>query len=125
MLGISFHLSGAEFVGLNQYRIRDAVDRKGRGIEQRLSGNRLLRRFHIWHEHFGRLLGAGGKPCQRERCAHDLEEIAAALVVDPLGRLTGKFAMQEVFEALGRSQFIEAAPIPGAFRLVKLCPYGR
>ena len=59
MFGIAFDLGGPEFVGLDQDRIRDAADRKCRGVEKRLAGNQLFRRFHVRHDVFGRLLRAG------------------------------------------------------------------
>ena len=75
------------------------ADRKRGCVEKRLPGNRLLGRFHVRHDVFRRLLCAGGKAGQRQRRTHDFEEIAAAFVVDPLRRLPGKFAVQEILKA--------------------------
>jgi len=109
----------------HQHRVRDTGDRICSGIEEGLAGNRLFGRFHIRHDVFGRLLRAGGKSRQRERCAHDLQEIAAAFIVDPFRRLPGEFAVQEVLETFDRSQLVEAAPVASPFGLLQLRPNGR
>ena len=56
-----------------------------------------------------------GQSAQRQRGAHQLEEIAAAFdgvfIVGPSDSLTWEFPLQEVLEFGGGGEFVEAAPI--------------
>ena len=45
MVGIAFHLGGAEFVRFDEDGVGDTGDRKCGGVEEGLAGDQLFRRF--------------------------------------------------------------------------------
>ena len=66
VLGIAFDFGGAEFVGFDEDRIRNAADGKCGGVEKRLAGHQLFRSFHVRHHVLFGLLGAGSESGEGE-----------------------------------------------------------
>jgi hypothetical protein len=114
MFRIAFDLGRAAFVALHQYTRTDARKRHGGGKEQRLAGDQFFRLLGVGRDLFGRLAGAGRQSSQRQRRAHQLQEIAAPfgriLVLAPADRLPRKFALDQVLEFGRPRQFLQVAP---------------
>ena len=78
-------------------------------------GNQLFRLPHVGHDVLGGLARAGGQAGQRQRRAHQLQKIAAALdavfILAPADGLARELALQQLLE-LGRCrQIVQAAPV--------------
>ena len=99
----------------DQDAVGDAVERRGGGEEQRPAGNQVLRLPHVRHDVLGGLARAGGHAGQRQRRAHQLEEIAAALdgvfILAPADGLARELALQQVLEFGRGGQVVQAAPV--------------
>jgi hypothetical protein len=102
MLWIAFDFGRMTFVAFHKHRRGDPGKRHGGREEQRTARNQVLGLLDVGDDLFGRLLRAGADPGERERRAHELQELAAPLRVVPLRRLLGKLAVQ-VFAELSES----------------------
>ena len=50
-------------------------------------------------------------PAKRQRCAHQLQKIAAIGGIVPIRRAVGEFVFDEGLELLGLGEFFEALPV--------------
>ena len=75
-----------------------AAERHRRGEEQRLAGHDVLGLPHVGDDVLVGLAGAAGHAGQRQRGAHQLEELAPADRVGPLRRVRGELAVQVLLE---------------------------
>ena len=79
MLWIAFDFGRMTLVAFHQNRRGDAGKRDGRREEQRTARHQVLGLPHVGDDLFRRLLRAGADAGERERRAHQLQELAAAL----------------------------------------------
>ena len=111
MLWIAFDFGRMTLVTFHKHRRGDAGKRDRGREEQRPARNQVLRLPDVGNDLFGRLLRAGADAGQRQRRAHQLQELAAPLGIVPLRRLLGELAVQILAELLGVRQLAEAAPV--------------
>ena len=112
--GLPFDFGRTPHVAFDQHRLGDAGERDRAREEQRSAGNEILRLPDVGNDLFRRLLGARADARERERRAHQLQELPASLRVIPLGGLLGKLAVQILAELERVGQFAEAAPVQAA-----------
>jgi hypothetical protein len=108
---VALDLRGPAHVAFDQDGLRDAAERDCAREEQRAAGDDVLGLADVGDDRLERLPGAGAHAGQRERCAHQLEELAPALRVVPLRGLLGELAVQVFAELGGVGQFAETAPV--------------
>jgi hypothetical protein len=88
-----------------------------RGREkQRAAGNDVFGLFDVGNDLFARLFRARAYARERERRGHQLQELAAAFRVVPLGRLLRELTMQVFAELRRVCQLAQAAPVQAAVR---------
>ena len=93
--------------------VRPLGDRPGPRV---LARDHILGSSNLGHDFLIGLNGAGRDPTQRQRCAHELEEIAAGYRVFQFRSLLWKFALNQIDELISLSQFVQAAPVLLALR---------
>ena len=102
-------------MALRQHPVGDAAQRRRGGVKQRPARDQLLGLPHVRHDVLGGLARAGGQSGQRQRRAHQLQEIAPAFdgifIVAPADRLLRKLALQQILKLGRRRQFVQAAPV--------------
>ena len=114
MFGVAFHFGRMPLVALHEHRQAEAGERK-RGCEkQRPARDDILGLAHVRDDFLGRLLRAGGNAGERQRRAHQFQELAAPLRVVPLGRLLGKLAMEILAKLRRVGELPEAPPVQTA-----------
>jgi hypothetical protein len=84
VVGIALDFRGPAFVTLDKDALSVAAQRRGGGEEERLAEHELFRLLDVRHDDFPRLASAPGHSRERERSAHQMEELAAAHRVEPL-----------------------------------------
>ena len=125
VLGIAFDLGRPPHVALDEHRVRvTAVSDRARK-EERTPGNDVFRLPDVGNDLFFRLTGAGADASQRQRRAHQLQEIASPLGIVPLRRLLRELSVQVVAEFRRIGQLAEAAPVQAALGAGKTGAYGR
>src|SRR4029077_19275099 len=92
VIGVALDLGWPPHVAFDQNRLRVAAKRNRAREEERATRNDVLGLFDVRNDFFGRLLRAGRDARERERRGHELQELAAALRVVPLGGLFRKLA---------------------------------
>ena len=93
----------------------DAAERHGRGVEERPAGDDLLRLPDVRDDLLFRLARAGAHAGERERRAHQLQELPAAGRVGELRGLCRELAVDVLAELRRVGQLFEAAPVRAAF----------
>jgi len=116
MPGVPLDLRRTALVALHQHARRVSAERHGRGIEERLAGNELLGSAHVRHDHLGRLLRTGRHAGERQRRAHQPQELPPPDRIRKLGRLRGELPVEILLEGIGVGQFFETAPVLRAGR---------
>ena len=92
MRGVAFQVDRPPHVALNQYAARIAIDWNGRGKEKWLAWNDRVGRLYVGHDRLVRLIGAPARDSpQCQRCRHEPEKIAAAVLVEHLDRRVREF----------------------------------
>ena len=125
MVGIAFDLGRAAFVALDQQARGHASERHRRGVEHRLAGHQIFGLTHVRHDQLVGLHRASRDAGQRQRGAHQLQEVAAADRVVELGRVGGELAVQELLEFRSFRNGFQAAPILWAVGRLQLRANGR
>ncbi len=101
MVGVAFDLGGTALVALDEDAPGEAVVGHRRGVEERPTQDQAFGLLHVGQDLLGRLLGAGGEARERQRRAHEGQELAPALGVFEDRGLLGKLPVQELEEARG------------------------
>ena len=114
MLGVAFDFGRTPHMALDQDRLRDAGQRNGARKKQRTARDEVLGLLDVRDDLLGRLLGARADAGERERRAHELQELAPAFRVVPLGGLLGELPVQVLAELERVGQLAEAAPVHAA-----------
>ena len=114
VIRIPFDLRRTSLVALDEDGLCISAEGNRGGEEQRLARHEVFGLPHIRNDLLGRLFRAGAHAGQRERRAHQLQELAAALRIVPLRGLFGKFTVQVLAELRRVRQLAEAAPIQAA-----------
>ena len=114
MLRISFNFGRPAHMAFDQNRSRDAAERNRARKEQRPARHQILWLTDIRNDLLGRLSRARPDARERERRAHQLEEVATALRIVPLRGLFREFPMQVLAKVRGISQFTQAPPVEAA-----------
>ena len=115
MFRIALELRRPAHVIFRQQRHADAALRHRRGIEQRPARNDFFRLPDVRDEFFFGLPSAGADAGERQRGAHQLQELSTAGRVVELRGLRRELTLHVLVELLGISQLFEAAPIRAAF----------
>ncbi len=114
VLRIAFDFGRMPHVALDQHRPRVSALYDRTRKEQRTSRHDVFGLLHVRDDLLRGLPRTGADAGERQRRAHQLQELAAPLRVVPLGRLVRELAMQ-VFAELGRvGQFADAPPVQAA-----------
>ena len=116
MPGVPLDLRRTALVALHQHARRIPAERHGGGIEERLAGDEFLGSAHVRHDHLGRLLRAGRHAGERQRRAHQPQELPTPDRIGELGRLLGELPVEVCLEGIGVGQFFETAPVLRAGR---------
>ena len=115
MIGVAFDLRRPAHVAFDQHGPGNPRDRNGAREEEGPSGDEIFGLTDVRDDLLGGLPRAGADPRERERRAHQLEEVSAAFRIVPLGRLRRKLAVQVIAEVLAVGQLAQASPIEPAF----------
>jgi len=110
MLGVAFELRRAPEVILGEKRHSQPADGHGGGVEQGPSRNDLLRLPDVGDELLVRLARAGADARQRERRAHQLQELTSTGRVVELGSLRRKLALDVLADLRSVRELLQAAP---------------
>ena len=116
MLRISFDFGRSAHVALDQHRPRDAPERDGARKEQGPAGHQIFGLPDVRDDLLRRLRRAGADAGERERGAHQLEEVAPALRIVPFRCLLREFTVQVVAEVRSVGQLAQAPPVKAALR---------
>ncbi len=114
MLRIPFDFGRSAHVALDQHRPRDASERDGAREKQGPAGHQIFRLSDVRNDLLWRLRRAGADTGERERGAHQLEEVAPSLRVVPFRRLLREFTVQVVAEVRSVGQLAQAPPVKAA-----------
>ena len=117
MIGITLDFGRTPHVAFDQHRIGDTGERNGAREEQRPAGDEILRLSDVRHDGLGWLLRARSDAGQCKRRTHELQELAAALGIVPLGGLFRELPMEVLAKAGCVRQLAETAPIQSAARV--------
>ena len=115
MLRVAFDFGRTPHMAFDQDRLRNAGQRDRAGEKQGTAGDDVLGLLDVGNNLFGRLFGARADSGERERRAHQLQELTPAFRVVPLRGLLGEFPVQVLAELERIGQFAEAAPVHAAF----------
>ena len=110
MLRVALHLGRPSLVALGQDAGRIAADHRRGREEERPSGHDLLGLLDVGNDLLERLARAGGQAGEPERGRREPKEVAAGDAFGPLGRESGKLAMQHLFELRRAGDLLETAP---------------
>ena len=116
MFGVSFDLGGMSLVALDEHGRRDAGEWIGGRKKQRAPRHQFFRLPHVRNDLFRRLFRACAHARERERRAHQLQELAAAFRIVEFGCLRGEFTVQELLKLRGVGILAEAAPVQASRR---------
>ena len=111
MILVTFDFSGPALVTLDNHSGRHPVELHCRSKEHRLAWHQLLRLTDVRGDVLGRLPCARREAGESERCSHQLEKLAPADRIIPLGRIFREFPMQQFLKLFGLGQLFEAAPV--------------
>jgi hypothetical protein len=114
MFRIALEFGRTPHVALDQHGLRDAAERDRARVEQRAARDDVLGLADVGNDRFRRLLRTRPDAGQRERRAHQAEEVAPTLRVVPLGRLLGELPVQVLAELGSVRQLAEAPPVQAA-----------
>ena len=114
MLWVALDFGRPPHMAFDQNRHGRAAERNRAGEVERPSRNDFLRLPDVRDDGFGGLFGAGAHTRQRQRGAHQLEEVAASFRVVPFRGLIRELPVQVVAEFRRVGQLAEAAPIEAA-----------
>ncbi len=114
MLGITFNLGRSPHMAFDQNRHCCTAEGNCAREVERPPRNDVFRLTDVGDDGFWGLLGAGPDARQRERGAHQLEEVTASFRIVPFRGLVREFPVQVVAEFRRVSQLAEAAPIQAA-----------
>ena len=117
MVRITLDFGRTPHVTLDQHGMCDAGERNGAREEQRSAGDEILRLTDVRDDGLGWLLRARSDARQRERRTHELQELAAALGIVPLGGLFRELPVEVLAKAGCVRQLAETAPIQSAARV--------
>src|SRR5262245_8265868 len=110
MLGIALDLGRSAPVALDEQAGTDAAEWPCGSKVQRLPGHDLLGLPDVGENFLGWLAGAGAESGERERRAHQLQELAAPERIEHRC-LARELALQELAEPVAVGELLEAAPI--------------
>ena len=114
MFGVPFNFGRTPHVALDQYGLRHTAQGNGAREKERTAGDEFLRLPDVRNDRFRRLFDTRAHAGQRQRRAHQFEEIPAAFRIVPLGGLFRKLPVQVFAELRRISQLAEAPPIKAA-----------
>lgn len=111
MIGIAFDFGGTSFVAFHEDANRIGAKRHGGGIEIWFTKHHAVRLLHIRHD--VRFIGAAAarQACKRQRCTHQLQEIAAIDGIIPFRSLARKFAVEQILEMGVIRKLFQCAPV--------------
>src|SRR5579871_2931439 len=124
MVIIASHLCRPPHEAPYQNALRNPLPWHGAGIEERFSGNELLRCVHVRNNFFHRHLCAGGQTRQSRRSPHQLQRIAPIHSASGFLHTVWKLVVQEPPVFFGFRYFFQAAPESLACVRFQLAPYG-
>ena len=112
MIRVAFDFRRATFMAFHEQADGIRTKRHGRGIKLWLAGDQSIGLLDVRYDVLFRCATAAGEACKRQRCRHQLQEIAPVDGVIPLRRrLSWKFAMQQLFKLRITGELLERAPI--------------
>ena len=114
MLRIALDFGRPPHMAFDQNRHRRPAEGNRAGEVERPARDDVLGLTDVGDDRFRGLFGAGADTRQRQRGAHQLEEVAASFRVIPLRGLIRKLPMQVVAEVRRIGQLPEAAPVQAA-----------
>ncbi len=114
MLGVALNLRRSPHVILDEHGAADARERHRGREEERPPRHELLGLPDVRHDPLFRLLGAGADAGERERRAHQLQELPARDGIGELGGLLGELVTHVPLKLVGLGGLFEAAPVRAA-----------
>ncbi len=125
MIGIAGNVGRPAFVAFHQQPVGVRPEGHHRRKKQRLAQDHAVRLLHVRHDIRLHVRFAPGKPRERQRRRHQLQEIAPVDGFIPFRSLPRKFAMQQLLEVRIFRQLFQGAPILLAALGLQLGPHGR
>src|SRR5437868_8390237 len=110
MVRVSFNLRWTAFVAPDKKRRCYSAERHRRCEEERLAGNNLFGLIDVRDNLFRRLIDAGTKTCESERCSHQFQERSSADIVMPFFGVLRVLALYELSKLRRVGQLFQIAP---------------
>ena len=111
VVGVAFDLGGTAEVALDEDALGVAAVEDRGGEEERASGDHVLRRLHVGDDLLLRLAGAAGEAGERQRSAHQRQELPAAEGIVEERGLFGELAPEHLLDRRVAGELLQALPV--------------